>query len=146
MPKITIVRPYEWANQQRNTHIYIDGEKVGCVGIDQTVQFEVSPERHKIVLKQRWSGGSKALEVDLSDNKDITIKMKSFQYGWLIVLLFFIFGPSTFHTVTNTTGFWNYFLANVLVVGLLYLLLFILFFRTRYIKLKKVPAHADSIS
>ena len=36
MAKITIIRPYEWTNQEKKTKIYIDGEKIGYVGIDQT--------------------------------------------------------------------------------------------------------------
>ena len=141
MAKITIIRPYEWANQGKKTKIYIDGDKIGSVGINKAVQFELSSGRHKVTLKQGCFGGSKPLEVDLSGNEDATIKMKSFQYGWLIVLLLFIFGTSIFHTVANTTGFWNYLLANALVVGLLYLLLYFSFFRTRFITLMEVPYH-----
>ena len=78
MPRITIVRPHEWANQAKNINIYIDGEKAARVGINQTVQIDLSPGKHKIVLKQRWAGGSKPLVVHLSDNDDKTLKMSSF--------------------------------------------------------------------
>ena len=59
MPRITIERPYEWANQQRNTYVYIDGERVGQVGIDQTAQFDVTPGNHTVVLKQKMVVGWK---------------------------------------------------------------------------------------
>lgn len=65
MPIISIIRPaHEWTNQQRKTYIYIDGEKAGHIGSGQTAQFEVCPSKHKVVLKQRWAGGSRPLEVD----------------------------------------------------------------------------------
>ena len=105
MPKMTIVRPYEWFNQESKTNIYIDGEKIGHVGIDQTAQFEVLPEKHNIVFKQRWSGGSKPLAVDLSDNKDITIKIKSFKYNWLIFIILFPFINSTYLTLIDIDNF-----------------------------------------
>lgn len=82
MPQITIVRPYEWANQQKKTYIYIDGVRVGCVGIDQTVHFDITHGKHTVELKQKWlSGGSKPLEVDLTNKKETTLKMRSFSYN-----------------------------------------------------------------
>jgi len=138
MPKITIVRPYEWTNQERKTNIYIDGEKVGCVGIDQTVQFEVSPVRHKIVLRQKWSGGSKPLELDLSDNKDTTIKMRSFKYNWLILIIIFPLINSAYLTLINIDIFIVKVMGNFLVVGLIYLIIYMLFLRTRFIKVREI--------
>ena len=118
MAKITIVRPYEWTNQQRSTHIYIDGERVGSVGIDQTAQFDVTPRKHTVVLKQKWlSGGSKPLEVDLSDNKEITIKMRSFKYNWLVLLILFPFITSIYLTLTTTNSFMVKFMGGLLVLG-----------------------------
>ena len=106
MAKITILRPYEWANKQKNTHIYIDGERVGSVGIGQTAQFDVTPGKHTVVLKQKWlSGGSKPLEVDLSQNEEITIKMRTYKYNWLVLLILFPFITSTYLTLTNTNSF-----------------------------------------
>lgn len=138
MPKMTIVRPYEWFNQERETNIYIDGEKIGHVGIDQTAQFEVLPEKHNIVFKQRWSGGSKPLAVDLSDNKDITIKIKSFKYNWLIFIILFPFINSTYLTLIDIDNFMIKVFGNFLVAGLIYVIVYILFLRTGFIRVEKV--------
>ena len=139
MAKITIVRPYEWTNQQRSTQIYIDGERVGHVGIDQTAQFDMTPGKHKIELKQRWlSGGSKPLEVDLSDNKEITIKIRSFKYNWLVLLILFPFITSIYLTLTTTNSFIVKFMGGLLVLGLIYLVIYMLFLRTGFIKMEEV--------
>ena len=129
MPKITIVRPYEWTNQRKNINVYIDDEKVGSVGIDSTVHFEVSPGKHKVVLKNRLSNGSQPLEVDLSDNEDKTIRMSTFKYLWLISIVAgiaiytinkFLISFSDFESITS--------LAVVFAV----VLFFLLFFSSRY--------------
>ena len=138
MPKMTIVRPYEWFNQESKTNIYIDGEKIGHVGIDQTAQFEVLPEKHNIVFKQRWSGGSKPLAVDLSDNKDITIKIKSFKYNWLIFIILFHFINSTYLTLIDIDNFMIKGFGNFLVAGLIYVIVYILFLRTGFIRVEEV--------
>ena len=138
MPRITIVRPHEWANQAKNINIYIDGEKVARVGINQTVQIALSPGKHKIVLKQSWAAGSKPLVVDLSDNDDKTLKMSSFSYGFLVAPFLYIIVSSFYHTVLTSAGFLDYLLGNALVVVLLYILLYFTFFRTRFLKLEEV--------
>lgn len=144
MPKISIIRPAnEWTNQQRKTYIYIDREKVGHVESGQTAQFEVLPGKHKVVLKQRWAGGSKPLEVDLSDNKDATIKMRSFKYNWLLLIIIFPFITSIYQTLFNFEGFLAKFMGNLLVVGLIYLVFYMLFLRTGFIKLERVSTQTD---
>lgn len=143
MAKITIIRPYEWANQQKRTLVYIDGKKVGDVGIDQTAHFDVTPDKHSIELKQKWSGGSKLLDVDLSDNKDVTIKMKSFKYNWIILIIIFPLINSAYLTLMNIDNFIVKVLGSFLVVGLIYLIIYMLFLRTRFIKLEEISVHTD---
>ena len=140
MPKISIVRPaYEWANQQRNTHVYIDGERVGQVGIDQTAQFDVTPGKHTVVLKQKWpSGRSKPLEVDLSNKEEITIIMTSYKYNWSVLLVLFPLIASGYLILTNINSFMVKFMGGLLVLGLIYLVIYMLFLRTGFIKMEEV--------
>lgn len=138
MPIITITRPYEWFNQERITKIYIDGEKIGDVGIDQTVQFEVSLGKHKVELKQRWSGGSLPFLVDLNGNEKKNIKMKSFQYNWLVFPFLFVFANSLYLSVVNHESFIIKLLGSLIVSGFIYLVIYILFLRTRFIKMEEV--------
>ena len=145
MPKITIVRPYEWANKQRNTHVYIDGERVGQVGIDQTAQFDVTPGKHTVVLKQKWlsGGSSKPLKVDLSNKEEITIKMTSYKYNyWLVLLILFPLIISGYLTQTTTNSFMVELIGGLLVLGLICLLIYTLFLRTWFIKIEEVEVDA----
>ena len=140
MAKITIVRPYEWANKQKNTHIYIDGERVGQVGIDQTAQFDVTPGKHTVVLKQKWlsGGSSKPLKVDLSNKEEITIKMTSYKYNyWLVLLILFPLITSGYLTQTTTNSFMVKFIGGLLVLGLICLVIYMLYLRTWFIKWDK---------
>ena len=139
MPKISIVRPaYEWANQQRNTHVYIDGERVGQVGIDQTAQFDVTPGKHTVVLKQKWpSGRSKPLEVDLSNKEEITIIMTSYKYNWSILLILFSLISSGYLMLTSINSFMVKFIGGLLVLGLICLVIYMLYLRTWFIKWDK---------
>lgn len=137
MAKIKIVRPYEWTNQQKSTLVYIDGEKVGDVGIDQTAQFDVTPGKHSVVLKQKWlSGGSKPLELDLSSKEEITIKMRTYKYNWLVLLILFPLITSAYLTLTNFNNFLIKFMGGLLVLGLIYSVIYILFLRTGFIKME----------
>lgn len=139
MAKLTIIRPYEWANQQKNTDVYIDGKRVGSVGINQTVQFDLTPGKHTVELRQRWlSGGSKPLEVNLSDNKNTTIKMKSYKYNWLAFFIFFPLIISTYLTLSTSHSFMVKFVGGLLVLGLIYLFIYMLFLRTRFLEIEEV--------
>lgn len=90
MPKITIVRPYEWNNQKRRIKIFIDDKHVGHVGIDETAHFEVSPGKHTLRLKYQWPGKDPSLEIDLSDNEDKTVRMStSTQSFWATFFIAF---------------------------------------------------------
>lgn len=113
-------------------------KKAARVGTNQTVQIDLLPGKHIVVLKQRWAGGSKPLVVDLSDNEDKTIKMSSFSYGFLVAPFLYIIVSSFYHTVLSSAGFLDYLLGNALVVVLLYILLYFTMFRTHSLKLEEV--------
>ena len=136
MPKITIVRPYEWSNQRKNINVFIDDEKVGSVGIESTVHFEVSPGKHKVVLKNRLSNGSQPLEVDLSDNEDKTIRMSTFKYLWLSGI---VAGIAIYTINKFLISFSDLESITSLAVVFAVVLFFLLFFSSKYaIKLKEV--------
>ncbi len=143
MPKITIVRPYEWYNQGKKMSIYIDDKKVGSVGIDKTVQFDVSPGKHTVFIGNKWLGGSKTIEFDLSDNERKTIKMSSFKYTWLIVVsggfvgafmnTFYLFLKNLFN-LESTISFGVF----SLLVIIIFISIVLLIFRKHTLKLEVV--------
>ncbi len=109
MPKITIKRPYEWNNQRKRIDVYIDNTKVGHVGIDETVYFEVTPDQHTLMLKNQWPVRNTIIDVDVSDNRDKTIKMKSSKWPFWIVLIsvgFISIASSFIRSYFNIESFW----------------------------------------
>lgn len=99
MAKITIVRPYEWNNQRKRINVHIDDKKVGYVGIDETVHFEVSPGVHKLTLVNSWPSHNNSIDVDLGDDQNKTIKVTSPQRNFwiqfsLVALTTFIYSLS----------------------------------------------------
>ena len=140
MPKLTIVRPYEWYNQRKKIYVYIDEEKVGHVGINETVHFDISACKHKLLLKNNWTGGSKTIEVDLSDNADKTIEMSTLKYGWLLAFFIGFFANGTYFLLNKL------FNLDAIISSDVYIILFIvavltitlLFHRKKYLKLVEV--------
>ena len=109
MPKIIIERPYEWYNQKKKIDVYIDNTKVGHVGIDETVQFEVTAGQQTLMLKNQWPARNSIINVDVSDNRDKTIKMKSLKWPFWIVLLsvgFISIVSSLIRSYFNIESFW----------------------------------------
>ena len=84
MPKITIIRPDEWVNQAKHINIFIDGEKAGRIGINQTVHFDLSVGKHKVELRNRWLGGSKPLPI-IRARMEIGIRKSQQSISLLIV-------------------------------------------------------------
>ena len=137
MPKLTIMRPNEWINQAKSINIYVDGKKAGSIGIEQILQLEVSSGKHKVMLKNRWGGGSKPLAIDLHDKEHKTFEIHSNQYTILTPLLLIIAGV-LYHGAVSIFNLQPSFLSNIVGLGLLYLLLFIQFYSNYYMTLKEV--------
>lgn len=138
MPKITIIRPYEWANQKKNISIYIDGNKGGRVGIDKTVQFDVQSGKHKVVLGNYWAGRTKPIEVEVSSNEDSTIRMSTSQYGLLMGPLIVFIAFTIFAGIVAIFDLHSSFIARVLIVLPISLLLYIPFISRYYMKLEEL--------
>lgn len=135
MAKITIIRSNEWVNQARYINIYFDGEKAGRIGINQTTHFELSAGKHKVKLRNRCSGGSKPLTVDLGNNENKIFEISSNQYTFLIALLLFVIAGSLYHGAVSILSLNPSFLYDLLGLGLLYLSLFIPFYSRYYMRL-----------
>lgn len=109
MPIITIQRPYEWYNQKKKIDVYIDNTKVGHVGIDKTVQFEVVAGQHTLMLKNQWPARNTIIDVDVSDNRDKNMKMKSSQWPFWTLFISAAFISITaplIRSYFNIESFW----------------------------------------
>jgi hypothetical protein len=93
MPTITIDRPFEWCNQS-NINIYIDDEKVGELNSGKSIDFKVPTGTHKVAVKKKSVGFNKPVVVDVANNENKTIRVKSMKYGPILapILLIVLFG------------------------------------------------------
>ena len=142
MPKITIIRPDEWVNQAKHINIFIDGEKAGRIGIDQTLDFDLSAGKHKVELRNKWCGGSKPLPINLSKNGDRVFEIYSNQYTLLIVPFLFVIASILYHGAVSILNLKSSLLYDLLGLGLVYLSLFIPFYSSYYMRLKEVEPDA----
>lgn len=142
MPKITIVRPNEWANQSKYIDIYIDGEKTGRIQSNQTVQLDLSAGKHKIELKNIWYGGSIPLPIDLSKNSERIFEIATNQYTLLIMAALIIIASILYYGAISLLSLNPPFLYDLIGLGLVYLSLFIPFYSKYYMKLKEIEPNA----
>lgn len=138
MPKITIVRPYEWFNQRKKIDLYLDRQHVGYIGIDKTVHFEVSPSKHTLTLNNLWPASNNTVEVDLSDNKDKTLLMKSSKitpwiaFGGTLIVTFIY---SLVRTYFDVEASWS---IEIPIITLMVVIVLLVVWRTKHLKLEEV--------
>ncbi len=137
MPKITIERPHEWANQSNYINIYIDGEKVGAVAYADTMNFEITPGKHIVVTAKMKSIKSKPLEVDLSNNEDKIIRISTCKF-WVLLPLAFTMILAIIFLILFLVLHFEYYILMVLFIALPIPLYKATFGRKNNLKLKQV--------
>lgn len=142
MPKVTIIRPNEWVNQAQHIYIYINGEKVGEIGINQAMSFDLLAGKHQIELKNRWGGGSKPLTIDLRNKKNNIYEISSNQYTFLITPILFVIANCLYQGAVSILSLTPSVPYDLLGSGLLFLSLFIPFYNRYYMRLKEMEPDA----
>ena len=140
-----MIRPDKWRNKSKNITIFIDDKEVGNVGIQKNLHFDVSPGKHTVLIKNKWGAESKPLEVDLSNNEDKAILMKSSKYILLIVLIIassltiiYSFMRTFFNIEPNSFN-------DTLALLIIYFLIFFLLYRKNYLKLKELVLFEEGV-
>ena len=88
MPAIILERPSESNKYIRYIDIYINGKKVGDIEREQTMYIELTPKKHTLMVKKKWFRGSKPLEINLSNKKDVAVEIKPNKYiNWVPILI-----------------------------------------------------------
>ena len=145
MPKIKMIRPYKWRDKRKNISIFIDDVEVGTVGILNNLQFDVTPGKHKVLIKNKWGAESKPLIVDLTNNEDKVILMKSSKYALLFVL---IIASSLTIIYSYMRGFLDIkpnSINDTFALLFIYLMIFFLLFRKNYLKLKETVIFEEGV-
>ncbi|NLZ94764.1 MAG: hypothetical protein GX921_02930 [Bacteroidales bacterium] len=137
MPKVTIVRPYEWNNQKKKIKVFIDNKHVGHVGIDETVHFEVSPGKHSLMLKDGWPVRNASIDVDLSDNQNKVINMSTYKrrfWAPFIIILLTSMGYSIARSLFNIELSWY---IEILVLASVIFIALLIFSKNEVLKLEE---------
>ena len=140
-----MIRPDKWRNKEKSITLFIDDKEVGDIGLEKNMHFDVSPGKHKVVIKNKWGAESKPLEVDLSDNEDKAILMTNSKYVFLVVIIIssaltivYSYMRAFFSIIPNSFN-------DTLALLFIYLLIFFLLFRNNYLILKEVVVHKEVI-
>ena len=143
MPKITIVRSDKWLRQEKGITIFIDDKEVGNIDMIKDLNFDVSPSKHKVLIKNKWGAESNLLELDLSDNEDRTIKMWSSKYVFPAFLVVASIATIIYSSMRASFNIEPNSLNDLLVLIFMYLFILVLFFRKNYLKLREVGVSKD---
>lgn len=88
MPAIILERPSESIKYIGYIDIYINGKKVGDIEREETLYIELTAKKHTLMVKRKWLGGSKPIEINLSNKKDVAVEIKPNKYiNWVPVLI-----------------------------------------------------------
>lgn len=143
MPIITIERPYESHNQKKRIDVYINNAKVGNVGVDETVHFEVDEGKHSLMLKDQWPYANTSIKVDVSNNKGKHFKMTTSKWhNWMVIIgiLIISFSSSLIAKAFNITSFSSHFLLVYLPLIIVGGFIIILISKTKkHLKLDEIP-------
>ena len=142
MPIITIERPYESHNQKKRIDVYINNAKVGNVGVDETVHFEVDAGQHTLMLKDQWPYANTSIKFDMSNKKGKYFKMTTSKWhNWMVIIgiLIISFSSSLIAKTFNITSFSSHFLLVYLpLIIVLGLIIILVSKREKHLKLEEI--------
>lgn len=151
MQKIIIVRTNQFFSQAKNIFVYINDEKVGVIAPGEVVQFEVSPGKNTVEVRNNWIGGSNMLVVDVKKNEDKIIKMSSVLYTFLTFLGAAALVAMSIYKYKNTSplnlndGVISNSLIVLIVSILLIVLLIFTIYRRHFFKLEEAEEVSDGV-
>ena len=62
-------------SREKEVEVYIDGNKIGEIDIDETIEFKVTADKHTVFLKRKRRGVDPLIEIDMSNNRDQFIRV-----------------------------------------------------------------------
>lgn len=133
MPELIIKRNSEWANKLRTFDLYLNGTKVSEINDNELISIDIPEGKYILEAKIDWCS-SKPLNFQLAEGEHKRIEINGFLYSQyflpaaiFIALLYFAI---YFKFQTNSL-----FLGTILMFFLGYLLFFLSFGRSHYLRL-----------
>lgn len=134
MGKLILSRKKEWQNKAKSFKVYLDGEKRATISNGEIKEIEMEPGKHQLQLKVDWCS-SPEIELDISDDKSITMKTSGYKFGsWITAIMSLLFGAFFLIKI-----FFNQEIKVLIIIMLpffLIMLYYLTFGRKRYIVLE----------
>jgi hypothetical protein len=120
MATIRFRRTNDYMNLMRDYSLFIDGQKIGTIGMGQTRDFEITNGQHTIIAKIDWCS-SPELSFEINDNGSKTFLVGGFKNGNLIIPLIIIIFIITLLLPNATHSYYKLFLVLPPFLFLLYI-------------------------
>ena len=140
MARIVIVRSNEHINRFWGIDLYLNGEKLGDICNDETMEFEIPEGNHSLVAKIDWCG-SPELNFEVGKNDIQTFNVSGFKHNKMVL-------PAAATLVVLHYMLTHFFDTQLSVFFVLPLLLLLIFYvsigRNQYLTLE--PQVAENLS
>ncbi len=136
MSKIIIKRLPAYGDSLRDYKIYIDDKKIGKIGEEETKEFDLPNGAHTIYAKIDWFKSQK-IQFNLSDTEEKYFEVVSNSFIKMSIALFIgLVLPMIIFD--NQDDFIMILLKMLLTTALIYLIMRLLYLKSKYINLKIV--------
>ena len=133
MAKIKIQRTNDFINAMREYRLYIDGQKIGTIGNEQTKDFEIPAGQHSLIARIDWCS-SPELSFVINDNDSKTFLVGGLKNGKMIIPLLIVI--LTLSLILPHTSH-NYYKMLLVLPPFLFLLYILTLGRRNYLTLKE---------
>jgi hypothetical protein len=103
MATIQLKRNKEFQSGLRDYQVFVDNEKIGTIGNNETKEFSVPIGQHQMVVKIDWCS-SQIFNVDLADGETQNIQVEGAVHKgwWYKIFISLIFVEFIYIGITNT--------------------------------------------
>ena len=135
MSSLKIKRNSEWANSVRSFQIVLDSKILDNIEDGEIKEFQIPPGKHSLKAKLDWCG-SRPLHFEVNEGEEKLVEIKGFIFSeWFLpVALLNAFLYFFLKIVYNINSI---FLAFLMFLFLGYLLYFVTFGKSDYLRLKE---------
>ncbi|MFL5807901.1 MAG: hypothetical protein ACJ749_00190 [Flavisolibacter sp.] len=134
MARLIVQRTSEYNNRLRHFRIFIDGEEVDKIANGETMEFHLTPGRHRLYSKIDWCS-SQEISFDISDGETKMFKLGGFRHGnWIIPLsVGFVVLGSLFRATAGVD-----YVLYLMIPGFLLLVYYLTIGRKKYLTLTEL--------
>jgi hypothetical protein len=133
MATVKIKRTNDYVNYLRDYRLFIDGQKIGTIGNNQTKEFEIPIGQHSLIAKIDWCS-SPEFSFEVSDRESKVVLLGGIRsWRWVMPLI------TMFVALALILKDVSYYISTVLVlIPFLYILYYLTIGRKNYLTIKEL--------